>query len=93
MSVYFRKKRHGEICEGIQFPKLSAVGDRLNVTVFFGYMPKTSSSCEFNAKWKKFTFCDHVSYSESKIVREICSVFYCYFLVLRLTMVRTMYVV
>ena len=46
MSVCFRKEGHGEICEGLHFPKLSAVGDRLHVTVFFGYMPKTSSSGE-----------------------------------------------
>ena len=46
---------------------------------FFGFWPNTSSygerfvlvlTCELNPKGNTFTFCDHVSYCESKTVRR-----------------------
>ena len=82
----FQKRMTGGFCEGLRFPKLSVVEDRLNIIGFLGFMPKTSSDgkrfivvliCEFNAKGKVFTFFDHLSYFESRTLRE--NVFNCQF--------------
>ena len=41
--VCLRKKWPGEICEGLQFRKLSVVEDSLNMMGFLGTKPKTTS--------------------------------------------------
>ena len=73
------KELQGELGEGLQFPKLSEVDDRLFIIGIFGFWPNTSSygdkiilvlTCELNAKRNVFDFCDHASYCESKTLRK-----------------------
>ena len=77
------KELQGELCEDLQIPKISVAEDRLNTIGFLGFWPNTISYgdrfifvliCEFKAKGKVFTFCDHVPYCDSKNVRKMCSI-------------------
>ena len=65
-------------------PKLSVMEDRLNIFGFLGFMPKTSSYgelfkfaliCDLIENRNVVTFCDHMSYCDSKTVRR--NVFNC----------------